>query len=131
MVLAAVVGIAACSGESASGSPTSGPGGSTSASIAAVSPPAVSMDGAKVHVAGVGNGTSPKFDLPAGDVDMSVSTCPSNGVIPFVWVYDASSSLAGIVTEASYHLQNPKGGMYYVLVSTNPDCQWTVDFAPK
>ncbi len=50
---------------------------------------------------------------------------------PFVWVYDASSSLAGIVTEASYHLQNLKGGMYYVLVSTNPDCQWTVDFAPK
>jgi len=91
----------------------------------------VSANGTTTHVEGLGNATSAKFDLPAGDVAMAVSTCSSNGVIPFVWVYDAGSNMVGIVTEQTYLLPHLKGGAYYLTVAANPDCGWAVEMAAK
>jgi hypothetical protein len=113
-------------GVSSAPAPSAGvPGGSLVAGK-----PVVTLDGTTVTIQGLGNGTSPDFELPAGSAKMTVSVCPSNQVIPFVTLYDATDTKLGIIVDAEYTLTNLAGGAYYVEVASNPTCVWTIQIAP-
>lgn len=113
------------------------PGGGTGSGAPAASgpvpvagKPALTMDGAKATIVGIGNGRSPAFDLPAGKAQMTVSVCTANQVIPFVTLYDDKDNKLAIVVEPTYTLQNLVGGSYSVDVSSNPACVWTITVTP-
>ena len=91
----------------------------------------VTVDGTTVQIVGAGNATTDEFDLAAGNAEMTVSTCPSNQVIPFVTVYDSGDNRLGLIVDAVYQLRNLAGGQYYLAVATNPDCVWTITISPK
>jgi hypothetical protein len=109
--------------------PDSGASGAAGPSLVA-GKPTVTLDGAKVTVAGLGTGKSGDFDLPAGSAQMTVSVCKSNQVIPFVTLYDAKDNKLGIIVEPTYKLTNLAGGSYYLDVGTNPSCLWTIQIVP-
>jgi hypothetical protein len=109
--------------------PDGGASGAAGPSLVA-GKPTVTLDGAKVMVAGLGSGKSADFDLPAGSAQMTVSVCASNQVIPFVTLYDAKDNKLGIIVEPSYQLTNLVGGSYYLDVVTNPSCVWTIQISP-
>jgi hypothetical protein len=111
------------SGPTATGSTPSGP-----SPIAGK--PSVTVNGTTVQVVGLGNGRSPDFELPAGGAQMTVSVCASNQVIPFVTLYDGDDNKLGIIVEPTYTLTALAGGLYYVDVSSNPDCVWTIEIMP-
>lgn len=90
----------------------------------------VTMAGSTVQIIGTGNGNTPGFDLPAGEAQMTVSTCASNGVIPFVTLYDAKDNKLGLIVDANYTLRALVGGAYYLAVAANPDCVWTIALVP-
>ena len=92
--------------------------------------PVVTTDGGKVTAVGVGNGKTPVFDLPAGSAQMVVTPCASNGVIPFVTLYDAGDNKLAIVVEPDYKLTNLTGGSYYLDVAANPACVWQIQISP-
>jgi hypothetical protein len=91
----------------------------------------VTVTGTTVQIVGAGNGTTDEFDLPAGSAEMTVSTCPSNQVIPFVTLYDADDTRLGLIVDAIYQVRNLAGGKYYLAVAANPDCVWTITLTPK
>jgi hypothetical protein len=72
--------------------------------------PTVTTDGGKVSVAGLGSGKTPAFDLPAGAAGMVVTPC-SNGVNPFVTLYDAKDNKLGLIVDPTYtcHILIPRG----------------------
>ena len=112
------------------------PGAGTAPPSAAESGPAVgtstvTLSGTTVRIVGAGNGTTAEFDLAAGEAEMNVSTCPSNGVIPFVTLYDAKDNKLGLIVDAVYQVRNLAGGKYYLAVAANPDCVWTITLTPK
>jgi hypothetical protein len=111
------------SGPAATGSAPSGP-----SPIAGK--PSVTVNGTTVQIVGLGNGRSPEFELPAGSGQMTVSVCASNQVIPFVTLYDGDDNKLGIIVEPTYTLTALAGGLYYVDVSSNPDCVWTIEIVP-
>jgi hypothetical protein len=92
--------------------------------------PVVTTDGGKVTVVGLSGGKSPDFDLPAGSAQMVVTPCASNGVIPFVTLYDSTDTKLSIVVEPTYTLQNLTGGSYYLDVASNPSCTWQIEISP-
>jgi len=51
-------------------------------------------------------------------------------VIPFVTLYDVKGTKLGIIVEPTYTLANLAGGSYYLDVSSNPSCAWTIQIAP-
>lgn len=105
---------------SAAGSAGPSPGTST-----------VTMTGGVVQIVGAGNGNTDEFDLAAGGAEMSVSTCPSNQVIPFVTLYDGDDNKLGLIVDAIYQVKNLEGGRYYLAVAANPDCVWTITLTPN
>jgi hypothetical protein len=113
---------------------TAGAGTSVAVPVAVASPPpeaspAVSVAGKNTQIKGVGNGTSNQFAL-TGTMEMTTSTCQSNGIPPFVWLYQASGALSSQIVQSPFELDNLKG-KYYVTIATNPDCAWTIDIKPK
>jgi hypothetical protein len=92
--------------------------------------PTVTLAGATVHITGLGRATSPEFEL-SGTVEMRVSTCSSNGVTPFVWVYDEAHATVALVTQRLSEIRNLARRTYYVTTSANADCAWTIDFSPS
>ena len=90
----------------------------------------VTVAGDTIQIVGAGNGTTDEFDLAAGSADMTVSTCPSNLVIPFVTIYDAKDNKLGLIVDAVYKVRNLVGGKYYLTVAANPDCVWTITLKP-
>lgn len=112
------------------------PGAGTAAAPGASAGPAagtstITMSGSNVQIVGAGNGTTDQFDLAAGNAEMTVSTCPSNQVIPFVTLYDADDNKLGLIVDAVYQLRNLAGGKYYLGVAANPDCVWTIILKPS
>lgn len=91
----------------------------------------VTVSGGTVEIIGAGNAITDEFELAAGGAEMNVSTCPSNQVIPFVTIYDAKDNKLGIIVDAVYQVKNLTGGGYYLEVAANPDCVWTITFAPN
>jgi hypothetical protein len=91
----------------------------------------VTVNGATVQIVGAGNGTTDEFELAAGNAEMTVSTCPSNQVIPFVTLFDGSDTRLGLIVDAVYQMRNLAGGQYYLAVAANPDCVWTIAITPK
>jgi hypothetical protein len=112
------------------GAGTAGPSGVASAAPAAGTS-TITVNGDTVQIVGAGNGTTDQFDLAAGEAEMTVSTCPSNQVIPFVTLYDADDNKLGLIVDAIYQLRNLAGGKYYLLVAANPDCVWTITLTPN
>ena len=116
--------------------PTTPPPGAGTAAPSAVAsgPPAgtstVTVSGATIQIIGTGNGTTAEFALPAGEAQMTVSTCASNGVIPFVTLYDAKDNKLGLIVDAQYTMRSLLGGGYYLGVAANPDCVWTITIVP-
>jgi hypothetical protein len=92
--------------------------------------PTVTTDGGKVTVAGLGAGKSATFDLPAGSAEMTVTPCSSNQVNPFVTLYDAKGTMVGLIVDPTFKLANLAGGSYYVDVSANPACVWSILIVP-
>ena len=90
----------------------------------------VTVSGTTVQIVGAGNGTTDEFELPAGNAEMTVSTCPSNQVIPFVTLFDANDTRLGLIVDAIYQVRNLAGGKYYLAVAANPDCVWTITLTP-
>jgi hypothetical protein len=97
----------------------------------AVGTSTVTVTGTTVQIVGAGNGTTDEFDLPAGSAEMTVSTCPSNQVIPFVTLFDGDDTRLGLIVDAIYQVRNLAGGKYYLAVAANPDCVWTITLTPK
>lgn len=116
--------------------PTTPPPGAGSAppSVAVSGPPAgtstITVSGTTVQIIGTGNGTTAEFALPAGEAQMTVSICASNGVIPFVTLYDAKDNKLGLIVDAEYTMRALLGGGYYLAVAANPDCVWTITLVP-
>jgi hypothetical protein len=113
-------------GGSAAGSTAATPQGS--APVAGS--PTVTVTGATVQIVGLGNGVSPDFELPAGTATMTVSVCESNGVIPFVTLFDGAGTKLAIIVEPEYEIKNLAGGKYRVDVASNPDCVWAIEVTP-
>jgi len=140
LLLALVPALIACQPSASPGfTGTQPPGGSAAAGGSLAPPdgagmvpgkPVVTTDGGVVTVAGVSGGKSPNFDLPAGSAEMVVTPCASNQVIPFVTLYDVKGTKLGIIVEPTYTLANLAGGSYYLDVSSNPSCAWTIQIAP-
>jgi hypothetical protein len=91
----------------------------------------VTVTGGVVQIVGAGNGNTDEFDLAAGNAEMTVSTCPSNQVIPFVTLYDGDDNKLGLIVDAVYQVKNLEGGKYYLAVAANPDCVWTISLTPE
>lgn len=91
----------------------------------------VTVTGNVLQIVGAGNGITDQFDLAAGNAEMTVSTCPSNKVIPFVTLYDADDNKLGLIVDAVYQVRNLEGGQYYLGVAANPDCVWTITLKPN
>jgi hypothetical protein len=91
----------------------------------------ISVTGGVVQIIGAGNGNTDQFDLPSGNAEMNVSTCPSNQVIPFVTLYDGDDNKLGLIVDAVYQMRDLEGGKYYLAVAANPDCVWTITLTPK
>lgn len=131
LVVVAIASIAACEPTTPpQGAGTAPPEGSAAAGPAAGTSTVTVTDGV-VQIVGAGNGTTDEFELPAGSAEMNVSTCPSNQVIPFVTLYDADDNKLGLIVDAIYQVQNLAGGNYYLGVSANPDCVWTITLTPE
>lgn len=90
----------------------------------------VTTDGGKVMVVGLGAGKSDDFDLPAGSVTMAITPCVGGVVSPFVTLYDGKDNKVGLTVDPTTTLKNLAGGSYYVDVSANPKCVWSVAFSP-
>lgn len=117
------------------------PGGGTSAAPGAslVAPdgsglvagkPTVTTDGGNVMVAGLGSGKSDDFDLPAGSATMVIAPCAGGVVAPFVTLYDGKDNKVGLTVDPTSTLKNLVGGSYYLDVSANPKCVWSVQITP-
>jgi len=124
IILGAVLVLAGCS----SGSGDGGAPASVAISAPAASPK-ITTTGTTVEVTGTGPGQSDKFAL-AGPTSMTVTTCASNGTTPFVWVYSAAGATIAEVVQPAIDLETT-AGKFYVVVSSNSDCNWTIDFKPK
>ena len=81
-------------------------------------------------VVGLGAGKSDDFDLPAGSVTMAITPCVGGVVSPFVTLYDGKDNKVGLTVDPTTTLKNLAGGSYYVDVSANPKCVWSVAFSP-
>ena len=131
LALLAAASIAACEPTAPPpGAGTAAPSGAASAGPAAGTS-TVTMTGGNVQIVGAGNGNTDEFDLAAGTAEMTVSTCPSNQVIPFVTLYDADDNKLGLIVDAIYQVRNLAGGRYYLAVAANPDCVWTITLTPN
>ena len=115
--------------------PPSGAGTAPPSANVASGPPAgtstITIIGNVVQIVGAGLGTTEEFELAAGNAEMTVSTCASNQVIPFVTLYDAKDNKLGIIVDAVYQFRNLAGGGYYLEVASNPDCVWTITLTPN
>ena len=92
--------------------------------------PTVTLSGAAVQIVGLGAGTTPEFDLPAGTAEIKVAACTSNQVPPFVQLFDANDNMLGFIADPVYRARNLVGGKYYLAVQANPDCVWMISLAP-
>jgi hypothetical protein len=114
--------------------PPTGAGTQPPASSEASGPPSgtsvITVTAGVVEIIGTGNNTTEEFELPAGEAAMTVSTCSSNQVIPFVTIYDGKDNKLGLIVEALYTVKNLAGGPYYLTVQSNPTCTWTITLAP-
>lgn len=129
-ILMAMALIAACEPTT----PPTGAGTQPPASSEASGPPSgtsvVTVTAGVVEIIGTGNNTTEEFELPAGEAAMTVSTCSSNQVIPFVTIYDGKDNKLGLIVDALYTIKNLAGGPYYLTVQSNPTCTWTITLTP-
>jgi hypothetical protein len=51
-------------------------------------------------------------------------------VSPFVTLYDGKDNKVGLTVDPTTTLKNLAGGSYYVDVSANPKCAWSVAISP-
>ena len=123
IILGAVLILGGCS------QTNGGEGAAASVASGAPATPKIATTGSNVEVTGLGGGQSAQFAL-AGPAAMTVSTCASNGTTPFVWVYSAAGSTIAEVVQPAIDLSTT-AGKYYIVVSSNSDCNWTIDFKPK
>jgi hypothetical protein len=93
--------------------------------------PTVTTNGPAIQIVGLGTGTTPEFDLPAGAAEIRVTACASNQVPPFVQLFDGNGNGMGFIVDPVYQLKNLAGGKYYLAIQANPDCVWTIDLTPK
>lgn len=129
-ILVVMATIAACEPTT----PPTGAGTQPPASSEASGPPSgtsiVTISAGVVEIIGTGNNTTDEFELPAGEAAMTVSTCSSNQVIPFVTIYDGKDNKLGLIVDALYTVKNLAGGSYYLTVQSNPTCTWTITLTP-
>jgi hypothetical protein len=114
------------------GGGSAGPGASITAPDASglvAGKPVVTTDAGKVTVTGLGAGKSDTFDLPAGSATMVITPC---GVVsPFVSLYDAKDNRVALTVDPTTTLKNLVGGSYYLDMSANPKCVWSVAISPS
>jgi hypothetical protein len=133
LILMGVLAVAACGG----GGPAATPAPTAAPTIAITEPPVsakpgkpvVTIEGAKVHVEGIGVGNSEKFEL-TGKYAMSITACKATGVTPFIVLRSAETNLAPTYVDTVTHLTNLKG-KYDVEITPAPNCAWAVDFVPE
>lgn len=107
------------------------PSGGVSSASPVSGPPVVTTNGTAIQIVGTGQANTPNFDLPAGTTHFTISTCASNGVIPFVTLFEKSGGMTSFIVDAAYDVKNLKAGSYYLGVVANPDCTWTINLAPS
>jgi hypothetical protein len=136
LVLTGGLVVAGCGGGSSETSaPTSAPSASGAAgpSIGAASltpgKPVVTVDGARVHVEGLGVGISPSFSL-SGNVVMTITKCSDNGTSPFIVLRSSNTGLAATYVDQVNHLAKTSG-KYDVEITPPPSCAWAVDIVPE
>jgi hypothetical protein len=95
-----------------------------------VGTPVVTTSGGTVEIVGTGQTNTPDFELPAGTVHVTISTCASNGVIPFVTLFEKNGAMVGLIVDAAYDVKNLAGGTYHLGVVANPECTWTINLTP-
>jgi hypothetical protein len=133
LIVLAALALAACGG----GGPAATTGPTVAASAAITEPPVsakpgkpvVTVNGAKVHVEGIGVGVSDKFEL-TGNMAMTITPCQATGVVPFIVLRSATTNLAPTYVDSVNHLTN-LSGKYDVEINPAPACAWAVDFVPE
>ena len=124
--------VAACGGSTpaASEAPTAAPTPVISEPVVSAKPgkPVVTVDGKKIHVEGVGVGSSDKFELD-GNYTMTITPCKATGVTPFIVLRSATTNLAPTYVDQVTQLTN-LSGKYDVEITPAPTCSWAVDFVP-
>lgn len=132
MVAAAMIS-GGCGGTSSGGSagPTASPTSAIPEPPVSAKPgkPVVTVDGAKVHVEGIGVGISAQFEL-SGNVAMTITSCAASRTTPFIVLRSAKTNLAPTYVDPVTHLKN-LSGKYDVEITPPPACAWTVDFVPE
>jgi len=135
LILAAGLAAGACSGgDSGPNVPTEAPSGSQVAapSIGGASllpgKPIVTVDGSRVHIEGLGVGTSPSFAL-TGNYTMTITKCSDTGTTPFIVLRSGSTGLAATYVDQVTLLKG-MSGKYDVEITPPPTCVWAVDFVP-
>jgi hypothetical protein len=136
ILLAAATAVGACGGSTPAPATSSAP---TAAPTVAVTEPPVSLkpgdkpivtqDGKKIHVEGIGVGSSPQFEL-TGNYAMTITPCKATGVTPFIVLRSATTNLAPTYVDEVTHLTK-LSGKYDVEITPAPTCAWAVDFAPE
>ena len=61
---------------------------------------------------------------------MVITPCVGGVVSPFVTLYDGKDNKVGLTVDPTSTLKNLAGGSYYVDVSANPKCVWSVAISP-
>lgn len=133
LILSAVVATAACgtSTPAVSNAQTAPPTPASTEPPVGAKPgkPVVTVDGAKVHVEGIGVGNSPQFSL-AGNMAMTITACKANGTTPFIVLRSSANNLAATYVDPVTHLTN-LSGKYDVEITPPPSCAWAVEFVPE
>lgn len=133
LIVLAVVGAGACGSgtPAASSAITAAPAAAITEPPVRAKPgkPVVSVDGAKVHVEGIGVGISPQFEL-TGNMTMTITACKATGVTPFIVLRSGTTNLGPTYVDAITHLTK-LSGKYDVEISPAPTCAWAVDFVPE
>ena len=134
LVVVTAIGIGACGGSStpaASFGPTAAPTAAITEPPVSAKPgkPAVTVDGPKVHIEGVGVGISPQFEL-TGNMAMTITVCTASKTTPFIVLRSAKTNLAPTYVDPVNHLAK-LSGKYNVEITPPPSCAWTVDFVPE
>jgi hypothetical protein len=133
LILLAALAEAACggTGPAPSAGPTAAPTVAVTEPPVSAKPgkPVVTIDGAKVHVEGIGVGISEKFEL-SGNMAMTITPCKATNVTPFIVLRSATTNLGPTYVGDLNHLTK-LSGKYNVEITPAPGCAWAVDFVPE
>jgi len=130
LILASGLAVGACGSSGSTPAPAASEIAGPSIAAASLAPgkPIVTVDGARVHVEGLGVGISSAFTL-TGNYVMTISRCRETTTTPFIVLRSATTGLAPTYVDQVTQLTN-LSGKYNVEINPPPKCAWAIEFVP-